>query len=338
MFWYVPVESKEYPGFYNIPGYSNYCIAVTGELKNKTTGRSTFGFADGKPDKNGNQYYHYSLINDRGEYKHFLRHRLLALIFKYPGINFPNLIINHIDGIKGHDDLENIEWVTQSQNAHHAHELGLISKYKVKRPISVRDIDTGEVTKFPNLNNCARYYGLSVDNIRYRYNGGELRLWPERRQYRAGHGDEEWILPDDIEKYLLKNAICKRILVRNVLTEEIHEFDKMVDLADYLNVSPSVVTMWAKLEGQPLLPGYVQLKFAYDDKPWRKVVDHEAELAQFYNSKRRVKCINTKTNETKIYQTCADCADANGILRTTLNWRLKKPEHVWPDGCTFSYV
>ena len=39
---------------------------------------------------------------------------------------------NHIDGVKVHNTLENLEWVTHSENMIHAYEKGLIKK-KVKR-------------------------------------------------------------------------------------------------------------------------------------------------------------------------------------------------------------
>jgi hypothetical protein len=75
-----------------------------------------------------------------------LLHRLLALLF------LPNpknkCQINHIDGNKLNNCLSNLEWVTQSENAYHAHKTGLIkpccselrkdSKLKVWQVKSIR--------------------------------------------------------------------------------------------------------------------------------------------------------------------------------------------------------
>lgn len=60
--------------------------------------------------------------------KKFLIHRLLAKIF------IPNpqnkLYINHIDGNKSNNSIENLEWVTSSENALHASNNGLREKQK----------------------------------------------------------------------------------------------------------------------------------------------------------------------------------------------------------------
>lgn len=61
------------------------------------------------------------------------RHRLLASLFipipkwyRNNGYNQEHLMINHKDGIKGHDVLDNLEWVTPKENVDHAIEHGLI--------------------------------------------------------------------------------------------------------------------------------------------------------------------------------------------------------------------
>lgn len=60
-------------------------------------------------------------------------HKLVAIHFmenyKY---NVPNIVINHINGIKTDNRIENLEQITKSENTYHAHKLGLIKKAKNK--------------------------------------------------------------------------------------------------------------------------------------------------------------------------------------------------------------
>lgn len=51
-------------------------------------------------------------------------HRLMMLCF-YPIENPENFQVNHIDGIKTHNVLTNLEWVTRSENILHAYRTGL---------------------------------------------------------------------------------------------------------------------------------------------------------------------------------------------------------------------
>ena len=79
-------------------------------------------------DKHGYTHYYIrdNFINKRKDYK---GHRLVAQAF----IDNPdNLdIVNHIDGNKANNHVENLEWCTHSQNMIHAYSKGLATpKYR----------------------------------------------------------------------------------------------------------------------------------------------------------------------------------------------------------------
>lgn len=68
--------------------------------------------------------YQFVCIKTKYCIKHLFLHRLMALAFFY--IENPQLYqVNHKNGIKYKNDLDNLEWVTRSENIKHAYETGL---------------------------------------------------------------------------------------------------------------------------------------------------------------------------------------------------------------------
>ena len=62
-------------------------------------------------------------LNKNGKRKRFKVHRLVAIAFLDNSENKPQ--VNHIDGVRDNNKLENLEWVTGSENVQHAFDSGL---------------------------------------------------------------------------------------------------------------------------------------------------------------------------------------------------------------------
>ena len=78
--------------------------------------------------------------------KHFLVHRLVAKAF-IPNIdNKPQ--VNHIDGNKANNRVENLEWYTNSENQIHAYKNGL--NRSKKKQCTINGIDYESITEAAN--------------------------------------------------------------------------------------------------------------------------------------------------------------------------------------------
>lgn len=102
--------------FTELPEYPNYKIYEEGFVvspRNKVL--SVY--------KNNAGYCFVGMKNVFGENKKVRLHRIVAQAFLPNKYNLPE--VNHIDGDKSNNNLNNLEWVTSEQNKHHAWGLGL---------------------------------------------------------------------------------------------------------------------------------------------------------------------------------------------------------------------
>lgn len=325
---HTTVEIPDFPGFYEIPQFSRYGVSRSGEVINKISGKIIAG------SKNPSGYHNFRLTDDFGYCYTYGRHRLLCDVFKAESKFHQKCVVNHLNGVKGDDRLDNLEWTTQQENTHHAGAMGMSPKCL---PVAVRCADTKIVEFFPSVIACAEKLGMSKDAVAWRLRFKGRRLFPERKQYRSGLEERPWFDFDDIDTALNENGTCRPILTRNVLSGQIKSYSKMVDLANELGVSPATVTVWLKNKKQPVLPGFIQLKWVNDKTPWRIVVDPVAEMAKFSN-KKPVKTICSLTGNVNIYPSAIDCAKANNLKPTALNHRLKSNgKKIFSDNKSYMY-
>ena len=91
-------------------------------------------------------------------------HRLVAQAWLPPDPNPKRNSINHIDGKKENCHVSNLEWATRSENAKHAHTVGL--RGKKTRGKGVESIDAeGNVRQYISLHEAARAVDRNVSAI-----------------------------------------------------------------------------------------------------------------------------------------------------------------------------
>ena len=138
-----------------IPNFSNYLINRNGEIFSKISNKFL------KTYINGVGYEAIKLIDDLGKKKHLLIHRALAELFIPNPDNKQE--VNHIDANRANNSLNNLEWVTPSENIRHAFKLR-----KHKKSIDYTEIPT-IVQKLKNGNswaNIAKQYNVDPSGLR----------------------------------------------------------------------------------------------------------------------------------------------------------------------------
>lgn len=71
--------------------------------------------------------YHEVLLSEDGHTKNYLVHRLVLSAF-HPKKCMEQYDVNHINGNKLDNRLDNLEWVTRSENVKHSYENNLQNK------------------------------------------------------------------------------------------------------------------------------------------------------------------------------------------------------------------
>lgn len=117
--------------------------------------------------KNNKGYLRISLSKN-GTKKTFSIHRLVALHFIPNPNNYSQ--VNHIDGVKINNSIENLEWVSCKDNIIKSFELGL-SNYKGERcgrckfPDSVINNIRSSFSQGKTRHEIALFYGISYSHI-----------------------------------------------------------------------------------------------------------------------------------------------------------------------------
>lgn len=140
-----------------IPGYPGYYLDTHGTLysdhayDNKDRGIHTLKYSISRKG-----YYRTCLTVNHKKYTAEI-HRLMAITFLDNPNNYS--VVNHKDGNKLNNELNNLEWCTQKHNVREARRLGLVPNTHVGRPVYVEDI------VFPKLKDAAEYLGCSSGTL-----------------------------------------------------------------------------------------------------------------------------------------------------------------------------
>lgn len=140
-----------------IKDFENYEVSTNGEIRSKPREGTKGGILKPFFDRKNNGYLKVHLYKNGKQYQPFI-HRIVGETF-LPKID-GKTEINHKNGIKKDNRVDNLEWCSRSENMLHANEKGLIGR---KRVVQLKD---GVVIKiFPNAHRAAKETKIQYHTI-----------------------------------------------------------------------------------------------------------------------------------------------------------------------------
>lgn len=137
--------------------FKGYLIFRDGRVYSKKTKK----FLNKKIDRYGYVQYHLKID---GKDKYICAHRLVAMAYIDNDNGYK--CVNHKDGNKLNNSVENLEWCTYSYNSWH--KCNILDKKPVRfgdKKIKSVNIETGEEILFNSESEASRYYNVSQTTI-----------------------------------------------------------------------------------------------------------------------------------------------------------------------------
>lgn len=219
-------------GYRFIPGYSRYLINERGDVFNFLL---KIGMC---PYLSKIGYLYYGLTPDIGKRQVVPLHRLLCMTFKEYTSNVHELEVNHLDGNKINNALDNLEWVTRKENILHAVRIGLRNDNKI---VESRNVYTGDVQKYFSISEAARQHNVTSEAIVKRIENKGKSVYFPGFQFRL-ESSEKWPMPKNIAKEIQKTYQKVKVKYIDLNTNKTIIFDSISECSKYSGLKPSTVS------------------------------------------------------------------------------------------------
>ena len=156
---------------------TDYSVSTEGEVRKDTTNYIL--------SQSSQQDYKFVGLIINGKQKRMRVHRMVALAFIDNPDNKP--YVNHINGNRSDNNVENLEWVTPSENTQHAVNTGLFKSGRARAVIQY-NLNGEQMATFESASEAARQTG-----------GSQSKITMCCRRQRDSANDYQWRYYDDIQ-------------------------------------------------------------------------------------------------------------------------------------------
>lgn len=295
LFKELEYQDLDFSEFKEIPNYTDYLISKDGRIFSKKYHKLMSASVDSQG------YVYISLVDNNGKRMTKKMHHLLLATFKpeeyakvtkHSGINEyygVRYVVNHIDGNKQNNSLDNLEVITQSENVYHAVRNNLITTTK---KVSIKFHNEGGVVRsFDSMIEASRYMGYHEDTIGQRLDNPNYMkiMWPDDTQVK-------YIDDPEFEKptiYVKKGGgIVHPIVVIDYKTNQFIEktYRSLTDYYKETGITLSSLKKMLEKTNQPILSNLHRIKRIEDFSEWKipDLLDPVYELATTWSSRTYV--------------------------------------------------
>lgn len=203
-------------------------------------------------------------------------HRLILNTFR-PILESQLFQVNHIDGNPSNNRLDNLEWVTNSQNIQHAkHRKDENVDINLAVGVVANNVFTNETLEFTDRRECCLHFGFSRDKLRYiiskmpfgfiNENGWRFKRRQDKRPFNKA---------TQKEIASMGRGFIRPMVAFNILEDKEEHFLSMTELSNFTNISMASISMRLKSNKNlnPIQGGNNTLwefQYTHDRKPWRR--------------------------------------------------------------------
>lgn len=331
---------KDLEGFVEIPGFSKYMINKEGVVYSKVYKKRLSPF-------NTSGYYSIMLKDDNGVERNRRVHHLVIMTYKhedylkmkeshekYNPSDEGYLVVNHIDGNKLNNSLDNLEVISQKENYKHAIDTGL----KLTKPVVLKWIDTGEEKEFISMQSASLALGLNHKTLSQRFTSRDyLRtVYPEGIQIR-------FLSDPDFEKpiyYINNGSLSVGIVAIDYKVSPFHEktYRSLNAYCEEMGFHVSAITSIGGIDKQPILNNLHRIKKQDDFSEWKTCYRNDPIL-ELVTSRKVITLVFVKENEKPIVflpnttnKDIKDLQEFEGYLINNLIKWSKKPGYLLNNG------